>query len=437
MNEPVLSVVMHNTHVADLHAQENNRLELRYTDAWLKSREAIPISLSMPLSTAVHESKVVTAFLWGLLPDNTETLRHYGTVFGVSPRNPVALLTHMGEDCAGALQFVLPERLGLFTGLTTAQRQLERITDTEIAADLRRVRRNGVAVTDRTSPGRFSLPGAQPKIALYRDGSGWARAMGRTATTHILKPPAGTFEGFAENEHFCLALAAALGIRAAKSSVQRFEDEVAIVVERYDRRWVGDVLERVHQEDSCQALGIHPEKKYESDGGPGTRAIAELLLESSSDAPADVRTFLDALILNWAVAGTDAHAKNYSVLISGPRDIRLAPLYDVASYLPYDSGELHRVKLAMRIGRENRARRVTRSDWRNLAGGLRVPKDEAVTRVRELLERVPDAASDVARTSTANGLARTFVDALSQKVRANAQRCLKTLEAGVDDSDGA
>ncbi|HRN51871.1 MAG TPA: type II toxin-antitoxin system HipA family toxin [Gemmatimonadaceae bacterium] len=428
---------MHNTHVADLHAQENARIELRYTDAWLKSREAIPISLSMPLSTAVHESKVVTAFLWGLLPDNTETLRHYGTVFGVSPRNPVALLTHMGEDCAGALQFVSPERLGAFTGTATGARQLERITDAEVAADLRRVRRHGVAVTDRSSPGRFSLPGAQPKIALYRDESGWARAIGRTATTHILKPPASTFEGFAENEHFCLALAAAVGIRAARTHVQRFEDEVAIVVERYDRRWVDDTLERIHQEDSCQALGVHPEKKYESDGGPGARAIAELLLESSSDSPEDVRSFLDALILNWAIAGTDAHAKNYSILHSGPRDIRMAPLYDVASYLPYDGGELHRVKLAMRIGREYRARRVTRNDWRNVANSLRVPKDEALSRVRHLLERIPEAASDVARASSASGLEKSFVDALAQKVRTNAQRCLKTFDASEDQSDGA
>lgn len=435
MTEPVLSVVMHNTHVADLHIRESNRLELRYTDGWMRSREAIPMSLSMPLTTAVHESNVVTAFLWGLLPDNAETLRHFGTVFGVSPRNPVALLTHMGEDCAGALQFVAPERLPEFIGAATGAPQLDRISDADIAADLRRVRRHGVAVTDRTSPGRFSLPGAQPKIALYRDETGWARTMGRTPTTHILKPPTGAVEGFAENEHFCLALASALGIRAATSHVQRFDDEVAIVVLRYDRRWIDGALERVHQEDACQALGIHPDKKYESDGGPGARAVAELLLESSSDPATDIRSFLDALIVNWAIAGTDAHAKNYSILITASRDIRLAPLYDLASYLPYDGGELHRVKLAMRIGREYRARRVTRSDWRNVAGSLRMPKDEALSRVRQLLERIPDAASDVARASAANGLTARFLDSLAERVQANAQRCLKTFEAAGEESD--
>jgi len=51
------------------------------------------------------------------------------------------------------------------------------------------------------------------------------------------------------------------------------------------------------------------------------------------------------------IAGTDAHAKNYSLLLSGPQ-VRLAPLYDVASILPYDEFDLRKVKLAMKIGGE-------------------------------------------------------------------------------------
>lgn len=429
MSEPILAVVMHDAHVADVFSDAADRLQLRYTETWRSAAHAMPISLSMPLGTAVHENKILRAFLWGLLPDNLETLRHFGTIFGVSPRNPVALLTHMGEDCAGALQFVTPERVGAFTGASNTALQVERIGEPEVATDLRRVRRSGVAVLDRQSPGRFSLPGAQPKIALYRDAAGWGRAIGRTPTTHILKPPANAFEGFAENEHFCLALAATLGLQAAASEVMQFEDELAIVVERYDRRWVNAVPQRVHQEDTCQALAIPPEKKYESDGGPGARAIAELLLESSSDSSTDVRRFLDALTLNWALAATDAHAKNYSLLLDAGREVRLAPLYDIASYLPYDGGGLHRVKLAMRVGREYRARRVTRADWLTLAGSLRVPADEVLQRVKGLLGRIPDAASSVAATCVAKGLAPQFANSLRDKVQANALRCLQNLEA--------
>ena len=35
-----------------------------------------------------------------------------------------------------------------------------------------------------------------------------------------------------------------------------------------------------------------------------------------------------------AASGTDAHAKNYSLLISAGGEARLAPLYDLSSQLP-------------------------------------------------------------------------------------------------------
>jgi len=42
----------------------------------------------------------------------------------------------------------------------------------------------------------------------------------------------------------------------------------------------------------------------------------------------------DALVFNWLIAGTDAHAKkNYGFLFAGDQ-IRLASLYDITSVLP-------------------------------------------------------------------------------------------------------
>jgi serine/threonine-protein kinase HipA len=79
------------------------------------------------------------------------------------------------------------------------------------------------------------LAGAQPKTALLFDGKRWGVPSGRTPTTHILKPPTGDFEGHAENEHFSLQLARSLGIIVPNSKVLHFGDEIAIVVERYDR----------------------------------------------------------------------------------------------------------------------------------------------------------------------------------------------------------
>lgn len=56
----------------------------------------------------------------------------------------------------------------------------------------------------------------------------------------------------------------------------------------------------------------------------------------SADPEADVERFLKANMFNWLIGGgTDAHAKNYSFLIDAGDEIRLAPLSDLSSQLPY------------------------------------------------------------------------------------------------------
>jgi len=86
-------------------------LRLRYDDDWRTAREAFPLSLSMPLVVAEHGHEPIEAFLWGLLPDNELVLDRWARRFQVSARNAFALISHVGEDCAGAVQFVRPERL--------------------------------------------------------------------------------------------------------------------------------------------------------------------------------------------------------------------------------------------------------------------------------------------------------------------------------------
>jgi serine/threonine-protein kinase HipA len=186
---------------------------------------------------------------------------------------------------------------------------------------------------------------------------------GRIPTTHILKPPNGTFEGFPENEHFCLELARALGLPTAESRVMRFGEEIVIVIERYDRTRTAAGWTRIHQEDICQAIGILPAKKYQNDGGPGARSVVELLKLHSSSSGEDTATFVTALGLNWLIAATDGHAKNYSLLVASRGRVRLAPLYDVASVPPYSQFDLKRVKLAMKVGDKYRLRDVGRREW--------------------------------------------------------------------------
>ncbi len=278
--------------------------------------------------------------------------------------------------------------------------------------------------------GQFSLAGAQPKTALLFEKGRWGVPSGRTPTTHILKPPTGAFEGFAENEHFCLELARALGLPTAQSRVLRFGDEIAIVIERYDRVRSASGWTRIHQEDLCQAMGIPPTKKYQSEGGPGARSIVELLRLHSSAPAEDTQTFLAALGQTWLLAATDGHAKNYSLLAGSGGRVRLAPLYDIASVLPYPRFDLDRVKLAMKVGDKYRLRDIGRREWERLSGEVKANTDELIGTLIHMAETLPDLIADTAHAATAAGLKPAVIEPLSTRLIGHSRVCLRKLRGG-------
>src|SRR5437016_828262 len=87
------------------------------------------------------------------------------------------------------------------------------------------------------------------------------------------------------------------------------------------------MIHRVHQEDVCQAMGLPPTKKYQSDGGPGVREIAELLTTFSTAPVEDIQTFVGAIAFSWLVAGDDAHRKKYTLLLGCEHRIHPSPLF--------------------------------------------------------------------------------------------------------------
>jgi serine/threonine-protein kinase HipA len=407
----------------------DGRLSFTYDPGWQNDPDAFPLSLSMPLAVAQHEHGYVSAFLTGLLPDNETVLARWGQEFGVSRRNAFALLAHVGEDCAGAAQFVRPERLdALFPKPRT--RQIQWLTVSDVAARLRALGSDAAAWRLAGDTGQFSLAGAKPKTALLCDGKRWGVPWGRTPTTHILKPPTPDFDGIVENEHLCLRLAHTLGLVVAESRVERFDDQIAIVLERFDRVINARRIIRIHQEDTCQALGVSPTRKYENEGGPGAREVVELLRNYSSNATEDVATFVDALIFNWLIAGTDAHAKNYALLLGRGGRVRLAPLYDLTSALPYpDTLDPRRIKFAMRIGREYVIRRVGPVHWTDLATMLRLNPEDLRRRVMSMTERTPDAIAEVRREAEEHGLTHPLIPRLETAIVARARELLKYLHA--------
>lgn len=424
----VLHVLLGGVAMASIH-ETGDRLTLRYDPGWVQRADGHPLSLSMPLGALEHGDAVVRPFLWGLLPDNDAILERWGQRFGVSPRNPFRLLAHVGEDCAGAAQLVRPERL---EAVQPGRSGIEWLTADEVAERLRRLALDHAATRLPDDSGQFSLAGAQPKLALLRHEGRWGVPYGAVPTTHILEPPLPTLDGHAVVEHESLALARTLGLPAARSEVWSHEGVTAIVVERFDRARLGpdpESLRRPHQEDLCQALGVHPARKYQNEGGPGPRAIADLLRRSSARPTKDVERFRDALLFHWLTAGTDAHAKNYALLYGPGGRVRLAPLYDLASVLPFEGFDERRLRLAMKMGRTYRLDDVRRGDLARMATDLGLDPATTVRRAIELAEAIPDRFGAV-RSDT------EVSERLAAALEARAERCLRLLR-GVEGATGS
>lgn len=414
-----LSVLLQGTLAGHLELGRDGRPSFTYIAEWRDDRNAVPLSLSMPLAREEHPARIVVPWLWNLLPDNENTITRLARLHGVHRNSAFRLLERVGADLAGAAQIVPEEAVSATRA--DAPEDVEWLDESQIAESLRRVRGDAASTRLSATSGQFSLPGAQPKTALFfRDGR-WGIPRGRTPTTHILKPPTGDWDGIAENEHFCLRLAARLGLQAPRSQVLRFEDQDAIVVERYDRVELDGQYLRVHQEDLCQALGMHPRQKYENDGGPGVAEIVDLLRGASSRPDEDVATFLDAIALNWLIAGTDGHAKNYSVLLAPGGKVRLAPLYDIASFWPYTQHR-NEMKLAMRIGLEYVVGRIQRSAWERLAKRVGRPVAGLISRVRELAVRLPAHLRATLEEVRGEGLLHPVLDRVVAESTTWAQR---------------
>jgi serine/threonine-protein kinase HipA len=400
------------------------RLTFVYADEWRKAPDAYPLSLSMPLGAKEHGRSVIEAFLWGLLPDNEQVLSRWAAKFQVSARNVFALISHVGEDCAGAVQFVTPDRLSAMR--SGKEDKVEWLDESDIAKRLQTLRADHAAWRLPRDTGQFSLAGAQPKTALLLQNGRWGIPSGRLPTTHILKPPTGQFDGHAENEHICLMLARGFGLPTAQSKVMRFKDEIAIVIERYDRQHKGNDIVRIHQEDICQARGIMPTKKYQNEGGPSAFDIVELLRTYSTDRQDDLNTFVAALGFNWLIAGTDAHAKNFSLLL-GDRRVRLAPLYDVASILPYDEFDLRKVKLAMKIGGEYKLSQIGLHQWQKFARETRVEADELIELLASMAKQLPDEVNAARTRAREEGLNAAIVERLATQLIERAEQCRRLL----------
>ena len=371
-------------------------LGFEYDEVYRQRRGATPMSLSMPLTRRTHRNATARAYLQGLLPDNPSRLEELGVLYKASPRNPFALLEHVGRDTPGAVQLLAPGDAS--TDAATRTGDVDVHTDEEVADIIGDLVANADTWGRRAS-GRWSLPGAQPKVAFVNTDDGhWATPRDATPTTHILKPAVHPCTQHHVNEFMTMQAAGHLGLVVASSDlIQTVGGHNVFVSARYDREKRGGQWRRRHQEDLCQALAVSPTGKYQTDGGPGVAKISDLFLSLPSREDRDQNTlrFLEALAFNLAAAGTDAHAKNYSLLLQGS-GARLAPLYDLGTHAPYPTRNSAPFELAMSIDGEYVMDCVGIEALVRTGRRLRIDEDRARERVTAILTGVADAFAQAA-----------------------------------------
>ena len=399
-----------------LRQEDSGRLTFTYAPECLENSEARPLSLSLPLREEPFDDRHARPFFAGLLPDEfaRERLARY---LGVSRHNDFALLAEVGGECAGAIAFYPPDTQPPPSG----KGNLEPLDETALAGLLSELPRRPLLAGGEL---RLSLAGAQDKMALvYMDGAFYL-PRGDRPTTHIIKPAVEHFAGTVPNEYFCMLLAARLGIQVPAIETGAVEGISFLVIERYDRaRGEHGQVQRLHQEDFCQALAIPPERKYQGEGGPSLAQCFKLL-DACARPARDRLELLQRVLFNFLIGNADAHGKNFALLYRS-REPRLAPAYDLVCTTVYSD---HTDRMAMKIGRGKRFAEVRPRHWESLARDAHLAAPRIRLKLLAMAEQLPTEArrlADELKSSTRGSMHAMF-DRIARDVGARAETLLRT-----------
>lgn len=328
--------------VGQLIQDDGGQMTFQYDASWLGKPEPIALSWSLPLRQEPFTQKECRGFFGGILPEE-DNRKVIARILGISDKNDFAMLEQIGGECAGAISFLTED-----TAIPADDDRYRELADDELAKILRELPRRPLMAGEDGI--RLSLAGVQDKIAIRLDDGKISIPRGSAPSSHVLKPAIDTYDGVVYNESFCMALARACDLNAAPVEIGKAEHIDYLLAERYDRiRGEDGNIQRLHQEDFCQALGVPSEIKYQSEGGPSLADCFALIRDASSVPATDLIAMLDAVLFNLLIGNHDAHAKNFSFLYMPDRSTRLAPLYDLVSTVFYP--ELTD-RMAMKIGKQ-------------------------------------------------------------------------------------
>jgi len=387
----VLTVWWGDQTVGALRIDRQGDIEFAYAESWRTASHARAISVSLPLRADPYLRRDTRPFFEGLLPEESQRIA-VARALGVSQQNEFRLLEQIGGEVAGALS-LWPE--GETPPAASYDTPPTPLSEDALIALLDRLPTRPLLAGEEGL--RLSLAGAQAKVPLVLTAAGLALPRPGEPTTHILKPPIARFPDTTENEAFAMRLAKGIGLDTADVDIVTVRDRSFLLVKRYDRQTDSEGrVQRLHQEDFCQAMGYTSAQKYAADGGPVFRDCFALLRRAATRPARDVLKLLDAALFNLIIGNADAHGKNFSLLYESD-EITLAPLYDLLSTVSYPDLSPN---LAMKIARRARLEDLVTRDWARFAEetGLTEPfiRRRAASLADAVIGRAPAERADFA-----------------------------------------
>jgi serine/threonine-protein kinase HipA len=385
-----LNVFFESIKVGELERNDELVHSFTYSEDWLQHPRRFPLSLAMPLQKQSFGNKITLSFFENLLPEG-----EIRTIIGRAHQveSPYEFLKEFGQDCAGAVIVTENE-----------SSPFEAASGERVEIDMNRVfaaieqNHNVAHVIAEMDPGYLSLAGAQDKFpAIFEDGKFFLPKRG-APTTHIVKVPIKR-NGVKEsvyNEYYCMQLARAVGLNVPHCQVIGEGTHPLFVIERYDRivDESGNV-QRIHQQDFCQAQGVVSEQKYEERGGPSIKDNYQLIVKNVGikKRAANTFAFLDWICFNLLIGNNDSHSKNISFLLRDDK-VELAPAYDLLCTAIYPN--LKR-EFSFKVGDRNDANRIGKNQLSMLDEELQLKTGTVEERLRLLHKKVHMKKDEVAQ----------------------------------------
>ena len=425
----------------------------KYDEAWQAREAAFPLSPHIPLTGDQPKLGTVHRFLANLLPEG-RALEVASVMYQMSKDNTFGLMHILGKEPVGALSFTAAAQNAVAGEKGAVNAEAEYTADQEKdAPPVRRVvpadelsdrirRRDEIPfpVWDRKL--RLSVAGFQDKLQVLVEGDSISLVDGGPiSSTHILKPeslnPTSAF--MVANEHYCMTLAASIGLPTAAVQIRRIPEPI-LLIERFDRQVELDPADgvtalrvrRTHVIDGCQALDLPVSLKYERNFGnaPAVRDIREgasfeklFSLERHLENPAQARQ----VMLRWAlfqlfIGNSDAHGKNLSFHVR-PAGLSPAPFYDLVSVNVY--GDAVEQDMALAYGDAFRLDEITAFELAYFAKSTGTPRPFLARELTRMALAIKRVSGELSRSEVYVGEERGLVKRIHDFVTVQVDKLMR------------